>query len=55
MADQTKQHVGESWERADLLFLVDALARGMPIANVASFLGRTVEEVRIKSGAIGYR
>jgi hypothetical protein len=46
MADKTKHHVGESWERADLLFLVDALARGMSIAEVAAFLGRTEDEVR---------
>jgi hypothetical protein len=46
VADWTKLHVGEPWEQADLFFLVDALARGMSIAEVAAFLRRTEEEVR---------
>ena len=46
MADWTKLHVGEPWEKADLFFLLDALARGMSIAEVAAFLRRTEEEVR---------
>ena len=46
MADWTKHHVGEPWAQADLFFLVDALARGMSIAEVAAFLGRTEDEVR---------
>jgi hypothetical protein len=51
LADYTKHHVGEPWEQADLFFLVDALARGMSIAEVAAFLGRTEEEVREQSKA----
>jgi hypothetical protein len=46
VADWTKHHVGEPWEKADLFFLLDALARGMSIAEVAAFLGRTEDEVR---------
>jgi hypothetical protein len=37
---------GQSWEKADLFFLIDALARGMSIAEVAAFLNRSEEEVR---------
>jgi hypothetical protein len=46
VANWTKHHVGEPWERADLFFLLDALACGMSIAEVAAFLRRTEEEVR---------
>jgi hypothetical protein len=46
VADWTKHHVSEPWAQADLFFLVDALARGMSIAEVAAFLRRTEEEVR---------
>jgi predicted transcriptional regulator len=34
--------------------LADALARGMSIAEVAAFLGRTEEEVREQSKATKY-
>jgi hypothetical protein len=54
VADWTKHHVGEPWAQADLLFLVDALARGMPIAEVAAFLGRTEDEVREQSKVTKY-
>ena len=52
VADWTKHHVGEAWAQTDLFFLVDALARGMSIAEVAAFLGRTEEEVREQSKAL---
>jgi hypothetical protein len=39
----------EHWAKADLFFLADALAHGMPFADVAGFLGRTEIEVREKS------
>ena len=52
--DWTKHHVGEPWAQTDLFFLVDALARGMSIAEVAAFLGRTEEEVREQSKATKY-
>jgi len=41
-----QNHSGQSWEKADLFFLIDALARGMSIAEVAAFLNRSEEEVR---------
>jgi hypothetical protein len=34
------------WERADLFFLSDALARGMSIQELAGFLNRSEDEVR---------
>jgi len=37
---------GMPWERADLLFLCDSLARGMSIEELAGFLNRSVDEVR---------
>jgi hypothetical protein len=36
----------QSWTKADRFFLADALARGMSVAEVAAFLGRTEDEVR---------
>ena len=42
----TENHSGKSWEKADLFFLIDALARGMSIAEVAAFLNRSEDEVR---------
>jgi hypothetical protein len=45
--DTTPQR--SEWLRSDLLFLKDALARGMSFAEVAAFLGRTEEEVRRKA------
>jgi hypothetical protein len=40
------------WSKADALFLIDALARGMSFADVAKFLGRTEDEVRDKRKAL---
>jgi hypothetical protein len=42
-------NVGKPWDSQDLLFLKDALARGMSYAEAAGFLGRTEEEVRAKA------
>jgi hypothetical protein len=41
-----QNHSGQWWEKSDLFFLNDALARGMSIAEVAGFLNRSEEEVR---------
>jgi hypothetical protein len=40
------------WTDADLFFLKDALARGMSLKDVATFLGRTEDEVREKIRAV---
>jgi hypothetical protein len=37
------------WLPGDILFLMDALDRGMRVEEVAGFLGRTVEEVRAQA------
>ena len=54
MVDGTKNRSAEPWTNADSFFLADALARGMSIAEVAAFLGRTEEEVREQSKATKY-
>ena len=41
--------LGEPWSKADLFFLKDSLQRGMPIEEVAAFLGRDAHEVRAKA------
>ena len=41
--------MGKPWERADLFFLKDSLERGMSLAEIAGFLGRTADEVREKA------
>jgi hypothetical protein len=38
----------DGWLLGDLFFLQDAIAKGMSVAEVAAFLGRTVDEVRAK-------
>ena len=43
------------WEKTDLFFLRDAVERGMSYAQIASFVGRTVAEVREKSRALKIR
>jgi hypothetical protein len=40
---------GKPWARADLFFLEDSLQRGMSLAEIAGFLGRTADEVREKA------
>ena len=37
---------GMPWNRSDLFFLTDALARGMSIQELAGFLNRTEDEIR---------
>jgi hypothetical protein len=37
------------WDPQDLLFLRSALARGMPLADIAGFLGRTEDEVQAEA------
>ena len=54
MVDGTKNRSAEPWTNADRFFLVDALARGMSIAEVAAFLRRTEEEVRERSKGTKY-
>jgi len=54
MADR-KQNAGEDWSKADLHFLSDAVTRGMSLAEVAGFLGRTEDEVRLKIAAMQLR
>jgi hypothetical protein len=54
MVDGTQNRSAEPWTNADRFFLADALGRGMSIAEVAAFLGRTEEEVREQSKAIKY-
>jgi hypothetical protein len=39
----------EPWDKADLLFLSNAVARGMPFSEVAGFLGRTEEALLSKT------
>jgi hypothetical protein len=39
----------QRWSQADLLFLKDALRRGLSYAQIAGFLGRTEDEVRAKA------
>jgi hypothetical protein len=38
-------------EKADLIFLIDALKRGVAEDDVAKFLGRSVDEVREQTNA----
>jgi hypothetical protein len=40
---------GEPWARADLFFLDNALRRGMAVEEVAGFLGKNSDEVRVKA------
>jgi hypothetical protein len=44
---------GEPWSKPDLLFLHDALRRGLSFAQVAGFLRRTEDEVRQKAKELG--
>jgi len=38
------------WDKADLFFLFNALARGMSIQDLAGFLNRSEDEVRQQAG-----
>jgi hypothetical protein len=42
----TRVPAGLPWDRLDLFFLSDALARGMSIKDLAGFLNRSEDEVR---------
>jgi hypothetical protein len=44
---------GEPWAKEDLLFLEDALRRGMSAKEVAGFLRRTADEVQAKARELG--
>jgi hypothetical protein len=44
-----------AWTKADLIFLMDALKHGVTHADVASFLGRSEDEVRDRAKALKLR
>ena len=44
-----------TWNKADLIFLMDALKRGVAEADVARFLGRSEDEVRDRAKALKWR
>jgi hypothetical protein len=44
-----------AWNKADLIFLMDALKRGVTEAYVASFLSRSEDEVREQANALKQR
>jgi hypothetical protein len=44
-----------AWNTADLIFLMDALKRGVAEAYVARFLGRSEDEVRERANALKRR
>jgi hypothetical protein len=48
----TNENFHAPWSRADVFFLLDAHQRGMSLADIAAFLGRTEDEVREKSKVI---
>jgi hypothetical protein len=48
MVDGTNNRSAEQWTNADLFFLTDAVACGMPFADIAGFLNRTESEVRAR-------
>jgi hypothetical protein len=48
-------NVNTAWTKADLLFLMDALKRGVAEAYVASFLGRSADEVRDRAKTLNRR
>jgi len=47
--------VKTAWNKADLMFLMDALQRGIAEADVARFLGRSADEVRDRAKALKRR
>jgi predicted nucleotidyltransferase len=47
--------VNTAWNKADLIFLMDALSHGMAEASVARFLGRSTDEVRDRAKALKRR
>jgi hypothetical protein len=44
-----------AWNKADLIFLMDALKRGVGNAYVAKILGRSEDEVREQANALKRR
>jgi hypothetical protein len=44
-----------AWNKADLIFLMDALKRGVAEADVARFLARSEDEVRDQAKALKRR
>jgi hypothetical protein len=42
-------NAGKTWTKSDLLFLIDALERGMSFIELAGFLRRREDEVRDKA------
>ena len=44
-----------AWNKADLIFLMDALKRSVAEADVARFLGRSEDEVREQANALKQR
>ena len=44
-----------AWNKADLMFLMDALKRGVAEADVARFLARSEDEVRDQAKALKRR
>jgi hypothetical protein len=52
MGDSSPDSSGQAWTSADLLFLTDALKRGMSFSEVAGFLRRTEDEVREKANEL---
>jgi hypothetical protein len=44
--------VNTAWNKADLIFLMDALSHGMAEASVARFLGRSEDEVRDRAKVV---
>ena len=46
-----EQRLKTAWNKADLIFLMDALKRGVAEDDVAKFLGRSVDEVREQTNA----
>ena len=42
-------HSNEPWPAADLFFLRDRFRHGVPVEEVAGFLGRSIAEVRAKA------
>jgi hypothetical protein len=54
VVDGTKNRSAKPWTNADRFFLAHALDRGMSVAEVAAFLGRTEDEVREQSKAIKF-
>ena len=48
MVDGTNNRCAEQWTNADLFFLTDAVACGMPFADIAGFLNCAESEVRAR-------